>query len=77
MVKWNPSLIGMAGGDSPRCLAGLDGNELLEYYAAIDASTRAIKLAGNGPASAAATHSANSVRFLTPSTRVSTPSDSA
>ena len=29
MVKWIPSFIGMAGGDSPRCLAGLNGCELL------------------------------------------------
>src|SRR6516164_11622031 len=42
-----------------------------------DRSTRAITSAGNGPASAAATHSASSVRFLTPSTNVSTGSDSA
>ena len=76
--KWIPTFIGMAGGDSPRCLAGLEWLRAPPItYAATDASTRAIKSAGNGPASAAATHSANSVRFLTPSTRVSTPSDSA
>src|SRR5215469_11886844 len=40
-------------------------------------STRAISSGGNGPASAAATHSASSFRFLTPRTSVSIFSDSA
>jgi hypothetical protein len=39
--------------------------------------TRVINSGGNGPASAAATHSASSCRFFTPSTRVSISSDRA
>ena len=42
-----------------------------------DASTRAISSAVRGPASAAATQSANSWRFFTPSTNVSTSSANA
>ena len=42
-----------------------------------EASIRAINSADNGPASAAATHSANSWRFLTPRTSVSMGSDRA
>jgi release factor glutamine methyltransferase len=45
--------------------------------AATAPSIRAISSADSGPASAAATHSASSPRFLTPSTTVSTPSDNA
>jgi release factor glutamine methyltransferase len=45
--------------------------------AATDTPIRAINSADSGPAAAAATHSASSRRFLTPSTTVSTPSDSA
>ena len=43
----------------------------------MDASIRATRSPGKGPASAAATHSASSRRFFTPSTRVSMSSDSA
>ncbi len=49
----------------------------VDQPAATVPSIRAINSADSGPASAAATHSASSRRFLTPSTTVSTPSDSA
>ena len=49
----------------------------VDQPAATDPSIRASNSGVSGPASAAATHSASSCRFLTPSTSVSMSSDSA
>jgi hypothetical protein len=66
-------VVAMKLGPTPRGGNGRRGT----HHSATVASILAIRSGGSGPASAAATHSASSWRFFTPSTKVSISSDSA